>query len=193
MKRCDPRTPAGFAMIEVLVSILILAFGLLGLAGMQMHMQTAELESYQRAQALVLVEDMAERIATNRSIAANYVSADEFGTGDSQPADCTAYVIGTVERDQCEWSNALKGSAEVTTGGSNVGAMTDARGCVREVTAPNSASGICQPGVYRVDVVWQGMAPTVAPSVDCGEGNYGDETYRRAVSRVITIGLPGCS
>lgn len=180
-------------MIEVLVTIVILAFGLLGLAGFQIHAQTAELESYQRAQALILLDSMAERITANRATAASYVSADTFGTEDGQPDDCTGLAVGTAARDQCEWSGALKGSAEVSGGGSNIGAMTGARGCISLVQAADATSGVCTPAIYRVDVVWQGITATATPSVACGQGLYGDEKNRRVISRFITVGLPGCT
>lgn len=43
----------GFSLLEVLVTVLILAFGLLGLAGLQARTMTTEMESYQRSVALV--------------------------------------------------------------------------------------------------------------------------------------------
>ena len=52
----------GFSMIEVLVALLIIVLELLGLAGLQVRMQQAEFESYQRAQAVILLQDMVERI-----------------------------------------------------------------------------------------------------------------------------------
>ncbi|MFH1603933.1 MAG: prepilin-type N-terminal cleavage/methylation domain-containing protein, partial [Pseudomonadota bacterium] len=42
------RDQRGTTMLEVLVTIVILAFGMLGLAGMQSKIFTAEMESYQR-------------------------------------------------------------------------------------------------------------------------------------------------
>jgi len=48
------RRHGGFTLIEILVTLFILAIGLLGLAGMQALAQKTELESYQRAQALIL-------------------------------------------------------------------------------------------------------------------------------------------
>ena len=96
-------------MIEVLVSIAILAFGLLGLAAFQLRSQAAEFESFQRAQALELLRDMASRMQANRANAAGYVGT-ALGTG---VADCTG-TVGTVAFDRCEWNAMLKGSSEQT-------------------------------------------------------------------------------
>ncbi len=181
-------------MIEVLVTLLIVTFGLLGLAGLQLKLQSSEMESYQRAQALVLLNDMSERIVTNNGNAASYVSSSAIGTGDTEPASCTGLAAGSVARDLCEWSNELKGSAETVTGAGNVGAMVGARGCITQVQAANPASGVCLPGIYQVAVAWQGIVKTAAPAISCGQTQYGsDEGYRRVISRIVTVGLPGCS
>lgn len=185
------RRQAGGALLEVLITVIILAFGLLGLAGLQGKIQVAESESYQRAQAILLVSDMVERISVNGANAAAYVTATPLGTGDSQPATCTALAVG-VARDQCEWSNALKGAAE-KSGTSNVGAMLGARGCVTQLQAANPAAGVCTPGIYQVSVVWQGLNKTAAPSLTCGQGLYGEETYRRAIASQVIIGVPSCT
>ena len=44
-----PGTARGATLLEVLITIVILAFGLLGLVGLEAKMQTSEVESYQRA------------------------------------------------------------------------------------------------------------------------------------------------
>lgn len=181
----------GFSLLEVLITIVIIAFGLLGLAGLQVKVQNAEMESYQRAQALLLMKDMVERITANRVNAAGYVSASTFGTGDGQPGDCIALAAGAA-RDQCEWSNALKGSSE-KSGATSIGAMIGARGCILEIQAPNPAAGLCTPGVYEVQVSWQGMQNTVAPIKTCGQGQYGNETLRRVVSTQVAVALTSCS
>src|SRR4051794_5784807 len=128
------RQQHGVTLIEVLVTIVILAFGLMGLAGLQSKLDLGMIESYQRAQAIVLLTNLAERVTANRANAAAYVLTDTLGTGDSQPEDCSTVAAGAA-RDLCEWSNALKGSFEVKSS-ANVGAMTDARGCVTEIQAP---------------------------------------------------------
>lgn len=181
----------GFSMIEVLVTIVILAFGLLGLAGMQARTMTMEMESYQRAQALVLLNDMAARLEANAGAAATYVTATPLGTGDTQPASCSGVAAG-VARDQCEWSNQLKGAAE-SASGSNVGAMIGARGCITQVQAQNAATGTCDPGIYEVAVVWQGMVDTVAPRITCGKDLYGSDAARRAIALRIATATTGCT
>jgi type IV pilus assembly protein PilV len=71
----------GFTLLEVLVSLVILVFGLLGLIGLQARAQVATFESYQRGQALILVQDMADRIATNRKAAGCYAITSDTATG----------------------------------------------------------------------------------------------------------------
>ena len=185
-------TPAGLTLVEVLVTVVVLAFGLLGIAALQAKMQVGTVESYQRAQAVVLLDDMRARLLGNPAHAADYVTTTPLGTGDVQPADCTTLAIGAA-RDRCEWSQALKGTAEKTSTGSASGAMIGARGCVEQLQAPNPATGVCQPGIYRVSVAWQGMHATLAPALSCGANRYGPDANRRAIAVQVTIGLPDCS
>lgn len=183
----------GTTMLEVLVTIVILAFGMLGLAGLQSKIFVAEMESYQRAQAVLLLNDMVDRINANRSAAATYVLAagTTLGTGDTQPADCSAAAAG-LARDKCEWSNALKGAAE-TSGGTKVGGVIGALGCVTLLQAENPTLGVCTPGIYQVTVAWQGLNATSAPSATCGQNSFGsDDRLRRALSARVSIGLPTC-
>lgn len=186
-------TESGFSMIEVLVTIVILAFGLLGLAGLQMRMQVAEMESYQRAQALALLSDMSGRIWANNVTAATYVSASTIGTGDSQPTSCLSIAAGSVARDLCEWSNALKGASETTSTGTKIGSVIGARGCITQVQTADTTAGVCRPAIYEVAVAWQGMAATAASAQLCGQNLYGTDSYRRVVSTRITVGLPACT
>lgn len=170
-------------MLEVLITIVIVVFGLLGLAGLQARMQAAELESYQRTQALVLLQDMVDRITTNRKNAASYVTASPLGTGST--FDCSAPTPGA-EKDLCDWQNALLGAAEIRDKGganeSNVGAMIGARGCISNPVAT-------PPEEFVIAIAWQGLATTKDQSAGstCGQGQYGaNEAYRRVVvTRVI--------
>ncbi len=62
----------GFSLIEVLVALVILLIGLLGLAGLMVQSQRSEFEAYQRVQAMILLQDMANRINANRKAAVCY-------------------------------------------------------------------------------------------------------------------------
>nr|WP_229503829.1 type IV pilus modification protein PilV [Massilia putida] len=183
---------AGLSLVEVLVTVVVLAFGLLGIAALQAKMQVGSIESYQRAQAVVLLDDMRARVLGNPVHAADYLTSTPLGTGDTQPADCTSLAIGSA-RDVCEWSQELKGAAEQTASGTNSGAMIGARGCVEQLQAPDPTAGVCQPGIYRVTVAWQGMHETRASPLACGKDLYGPDANRRAIAVQVTIGLPSCS
>lgn len=173
-------------MIEVLVTMVIIAFGLLGMAGLQVRMQASEMESYQRSQALLLLNDMANRMATNRTatLAGSYniAATSPVGAGIA----CTALPVSptTVQRDRYEWCMALQGAGEVT-GGAKVGAMIGGRGCVENVG-----------GDYMVTVAWQGLTPISAPpsSVACGANAYDNpssacvnDLCRRVVTTLVRI------
>ena len=191
MPRHSPHRPSnGFTLLEVLITVVLLAFGLLGLATLQSKMQLAEVESYQRSQAVVLLNDMTEMISANGANAINYVTGASIGTGDAQPSSCAAIAFGA-SRDICEWSNALKGAAEADSGGNNVGAMIGAHGCVTQLQAEDATAGVCKPGIYRVSVIWQGLHSTVAPNNVC-PGDAADAKLR-SLSSAVTIGLTDCN
>jgi type IV pilus assembly protein PilV len=176
MRAGAPAAQGGVTLIEVLVTVLILAFGLMGLIGMQAKVQAGQSENYQRAQAVLLVQDMSNRLSAGRLSAGAYVTVTPLGTGDAQPASCAA-TTGAA-RDQCEWSHAIQGAAE-QAGSNSVGAMLAARGCIEQIGVG--------PAVYRVTVTWQGMSDLSAPALTCGHGLYTRETLRRAISGVVTV------
>jgi type IV pilus assembly protein PilV len=185
------RRCGGFTLLEVLITIVILAFGLLGLVGLQTRMQLTETESYQRAQAVMLLSDMAERMTSNRTVVSQY-GADgatvTLGTGVDDTANCAIVTAGPA-RDMCEWSQALKGASE-TKGGNNVGAMIGARGCIEQLQAADAPT--CTPAIYRITVAWQGLQPTVSPALTCAKDSYGaNDALRRAIP--IDVVMPQLS
>lgn len=184
-----PRTMAGVTMIEVLVTMVIIAFGLLGIAGLQVRLQSSEMEAYQRTQALLLLEDLAQRMEANRLEAAKYADqaplAAPVGTGMAQ-CPVPAATANRSEKDISEWCNALQGAGEVS-GASRVGSMIGGRGCVEDL-------GIGPSGdlSLRVTVAWQGMTALSAPTESCGAGQYNgtgceNDRCRRTVSTIIRI------
>ena len=173
----------GFSMLEVLITIVVVSLGLLGMAGLQARVQVSEVESYQRAQALVLLTDMVNRIATNRTVAGTYVtgSTSPLGAGMICPTATTTLQ----QNDFVEWCNALQGAAE-TSGGNKLGAVIGGRGCV---------DGLSN-GEYMVTVAWQGLTPISTPGsgVTCGANAYNttgsmcvSDLCRRTVTTVVRI------
>ena len=173
------RSQRGVSMLEVLISIVLLTIGLLGVAQLQFRMQAAEVEAYQRTQAIVLLQEMVDRINANRKNAADYVTAVPLGTAST--IDCSSPATLAL-RDQCDWHAALLGRNE-TRGGTQVGAMNGARGCVSNPVTT-------MPRQMVVAVTWQGLTPTAAPgATPCGQGLYGaDDRFRRAMVASVTIG-----
>jgi type IV pilus assembly protein PilV len=176
---------AGVSLVEVLVAMVIVAIGLLSLVVLHGRLHVLQVESYQRSQALIILNDMASRIQLNRNDADAYVTgaADPIGIGMVCPVGPAAT---RQEADVIEWCSTLQGAAE-SIGGDGVGAMLGARACVENIAA----------GEYLLTVAWQGMSPLSAPpaSVGCGADLYdgaGDspcvnDLCRRVVTTVVQI------
>lgn len=185
---------AGFAMVEAMVTVVVVAFGLLGVAGLVSRSFVAEVEGTQRTQAVLLLQDMVTRIEANRTNAAAYVTGDSGLTGYvttvSGGVTITALAICNpastlAERDRCEWSRLLAGSNEqVDT--RNAGVLVGAIGCVYEIDAFNR--------IYAIAIAWQGMSAGAAPLVDnnfapngCGLNRFGSENQRRVITMPVRL------
>jgi len=178
-------------MIEVLVTLVIIAFGLLGMVGLQAKLQSTEMESYQRTQALLLLDDLRGRIEANRLEVANYPVHASVAVPVGVGMDCPAADAASprVLRDVRQWCLNLQGAAE-SVGGTSVGAMIGGRGCVEDLGV-----GAAGDLTVRVSVAWQGMTPIAAPTEACGANLYNGaagtpcqgDLCRRVVSTVIRI------
>jgi type IV pilus assembly protein PilV len=178
-----PRRQKGVSLVEVLVTLVIVAVGLLGLVGLQTRLQVAQVEAYQRAHAVLLVNDMSSRLAINRNLAADYVTVNPIGA-----AACTAPGANPsrAEIDQFEWCEALRGAYE-RIGTNRVGTLVGGRGCVEELSA----------GEYMITVAWQGLATGGQPpaSVTCGANAFdgptgtpcANDACRRALTTIVRV------
>ncbi|GAB2461146.1 MAG: type IV pilus modification protein PilV [Comamonas sp.] len=174
-----PSREGGIALLEVLMAMLITAFGILGFVGLQARTAVANLEAYQRSQALTLVNDMAQRINLNRSNADAYV-ANDIGT--TSCASASASAPTTAQNDLCEWAGSIQGAGELQ-GGTKVGAMLNARGCITKVANITNPAN----SHYQISIAWQGLHASGPPSVACGKNAFTAEDLRRAVSMVVQI------
>ena len=93
------RRHRGLSLIEVLVAIVILSFGLLGMAGLQAASLRASQGSLYRAQAAQYANDIAERMRANLGQARAYglALADAAPTGTS-----------VRDRDLADWLAKLR-------------------------------------------------------------------------------------
>ncbi|WP_296227369.1 type IV pilus modification protein PilV [Ralstonia sp. UBA689] len=180
----------GTTLIEVLISVVILLVALLGAAGMMARSNQSEMESYQRVQALTLLQDMTARLNANRQVATCYAVAGTTttaGSGGLSAPSCTAGTAAqqaTVAADLAAWNTALLGNAETAASGTiALGAMMGARGCIEVIDTTNQ--------IYRLTVAWQGLVQTVPSALPCGSGSnsFGNDAYRRAISVQVRIGV----
>ncbi len=126
MKRFGARE-SGFSMIETLIAVIVVAIGLLGIAGLQLTSNAHSEASLQRSHAATLARELFERMRLNydEAKAGNYdisalPSIDTNCRGDT--TDCTGTQL--MEHDLRVWSrgvnkNLPNGTAVVTTGADN--------------------------------------------------------------------------
>ncbi len=103
----------GLSMIEILVTLTIVAFGLLGLLGLQARALSVQKDSFDRKSAAELVAQLGERMRANHLgfLAGTYATA--FEAADATPAavtacaaPCTSAQVAT--RDLDEWRIELR-------------------------------------------------------------------------------------
>lgn len=112
LKSRSSHAQRGISMVEVLVTVVIISFGLLGVAGLLATGLRNNQSSEWRTQASVLAYDMAERMRGNRQAALDGL----YATGTS--------ASGVPATDKTDWSALL--AARLPSGSGTV-AMTDIR------------------------------------------------------------------
>ncbi|MGH8501582.1 MAG: type IV pilus modification protein PilV [Gammaproteobacteria bacterium] len=65
MLKLNAQACNGFTLVEVLVAVLVLSFGLLGMAGLQVYSLASNHSAYLRSQATVLAYDIVDRMRAN--------------------------------------------------------------------------------------------------------------------------------
>lgn len=172
----------GVGMIEVLVAVLLLAVGILGLAGMQLTAKRAGNEAHHRTTAIMLSQSLLEKIRNNPHSLSRYVftwiSGAELpvAASDCAAARCTTTQMAAYDINQ--WVRELRGDAETQTIDNstvNTGGLPDPAVCVQYIV----------PTFVSVTISWRGHKSMMASSSMTGHcsalantGLYGtDNTY----------------
>ena len=181
----------GASMIEVLATLFMLTVGLMGHLGIHSELHKSSVESYQRTQAIVLMNNMIERMNANRYSGPCYAistgSGSNFlGTQASEKlienitcegwGDADTQAIA--KNDLLEWDGFLKGMSAVDGNGQMVGAMLGARGCI---TLDSSTT----PETYTITIAWQGLTDSLGSDNSCALGLFGTNTKRRVLSTTV--------
>lgn len=133
-------TQHGFSMLEILITLVIIATALLGTAGLQVYAMRVNQSGQFRTQAVFLASDIAERMEANRTaaVAGNYAVA-ATSTASTAATDCAtaACSITTLAAwDISEWENAI-----VALG------LPQAAWSITQTTAGN-------PSTYEIFIQW---------------------------------------
>lgn len=106
---------SGVSLIEVLVSVLLLTFGIVGMAGLQFNGTKFNHSAYLRSQGTSLAYDVADRMRAN--LAESYLTefADAFDAGVG-PACGAALGAATAARDVNQWKSCIEAVLPVGSG-----------------------------------------------------------------------------
>lgn len=149
----------GFSLLEVLVTLVIISFGLLGIAGALVNGMKNNQSSTARTQATVLANDIIDSMRANRLMAetapvgtSNYPYNLALG---SEPTTQTTNNNAIVLNDLTQWRTALAAALPAGTGSvamtspaqvtvvvqwNDARGSTDARGTDAQIQAARSAA-----------------------------------------------------
>ncbi|HEC17804.1 MAG TPA: type IV pilus modification protein PilV [Gammaproteobacteria bacterium] len=172
------RYRAGFTLVEILVTIVVVSIGLLGLAGLQINGLRANLSSEARSKASVLANDIIERMRANPlGVAAGAydgVSYTEADCAGAPPAPfCSSTSGGSGPVDSCNAAEMAAVDAWVWGCGMPVAADVEASGIVHQLTngtASITCAAPCGAGsAHTITVTWDERSPNASASTTAGE------------------------
>ncbi len=120
MRSAARRHQRGVGLIEILVAVLILALGLLGMAGLQANALKTNQSSYARGQAVMLSYYMLDAMRADRSAALS-LAYNTGSMGVLTPICNPLAITGAnlADNNRRDWINSLKigmGNADTTCG-----------------------------------------------------------------------------
>lgn len=111
---CGPPAQRGFSLLEVLVALLLTTLGVFGAIGLQLNALRFSADSAHRAQALLMTNDLLERMRANRGALPLYAM--------TASGDCPEQVaenLPLLQQDRADFASAVTcqlpgGEARVT-------------------------------------------------------------------------------
>lgn len=190
------RRNLGFSLIEVLITLVVFAFGVLTVAGLQTISKKSNFQAVQRTTATMLAYDILERMRANTGQLQFYATNSlSNGTGlgggtlslpnpDCGSATCSPAQMETY--DLYEWEQSLDGASELN-GTTKAGGLVTPTACI---TGPPGGGA----GVYTVAIAWRGsvsMPNTNTNTCGTGSGRYDDTSGTTTVAngfrRIVVI------
>ncbi len=201
------RRQAGFSMVEVLVSIIVLSFGLLGMVGLQAAALKGNREARLQSVATGLARELAEMMRGNKTVAistdatVNFYLADVCQTGctsTSYPTSNALYCLNVGGTGCANGTELAK--AQMTEWVTRVNAeLPGARIKVCQDSAPYDASGLPQwnctasagGDVIAIKIGWTRSATnrgaaTAASSIELASGT---SAARPGIVLTVTSGV----
>ena len=145
----------GATLIEVLVAMVVLAIGLLGLAGLQATSVQSNYSAYYRSQATILAADITDRMRANR----NAAISGSYTLSELKSAHSST--TSRADKDLNEWlarvSQLPSGKAQITRD-TTTGIVTvtitwdDSRGSTKQANGNAQGSDASPSFVYRTEI-----------------------------------------
>jgi type IV pilus assembly protein PilV len=164
-------TQQGFSMLEVLITLVIIAIALFGTAGLQAYAMRMNQSGQLRTQAVFLAADIAERMEANKlgAFAGNYVVATSNAPSVAG-TDCAAGACGAADLadwDISQWETAIAGD-----GANNAALLPHASWTINQTAT--SATSI----TYTIIITWTDRSSNKATT---------GETFTHSAIRTIGI------
>lgn len=189
----------GATLIEVLISMLVLAVGILGLMGLQINGKRTTYEALQRSAAVSLAQDMVNRMRANPNVAPTVTFLDDnYDTGgtytgggvggkqiaDPGPDDCAVACmpVDLAAYDLAAWEAQLDDA--VTSNG-----LVNPTGCIDVDTSAADGSLVTVMVAWesRVDLDQEPLIARMPDALECGAGKYGTDDSRRQAVVISTF------
>lgn len=162
------RHARGFTLVEVMITVFVVAIGLLSAAALQAVSKKAAFDAVQRSSANTLAQDLIERMRGNRLELQRYapggttreINAVTAGDLTAQICDKDTSCSSTqlAAHDLYEWWRGLEGAAEQLVEGSGSAAVRSAAGGLRSPTGCiTRARESCR---VEVAIAWRGTSLT---------------------------------